>query len=180
MKSAVTEARGWVAAAARMLKGRGDVSIHFMGKRWRQGCVDSCERQPRRIEIMIDHATESRDSDRRSQEPSSSKRSAPRTSVLRVLSLLLSSALVTATVRAAASRSEPHSSRGRTSLPPSGEPMQERPKPPQAAFDACNGKAEGDACSVQLGERKISGTCQSAPGGEKALLCFPAGAPRSE
>lgn len=57
------------------------------------------------------------------------------------------------------------------------EPLQDRPKPPAAAFDACRSRAEGDACTVELGGQKISGTCRKLPGGEQDLVCFPAGPP---
>ena len=31
--------------------------------------------------------------------------------------------------------------------------------PPQEAFAACSGKAQGDSCSVKFGDRELSGTC---------------------
>lgn len=52
--------------------------------------------------------------------------------------------------------------------------------PPQAALDACQGKAAGDACSVALPDREIAGSCVAPP--EDAppadLFCVPADAPR--
>ncbi|HTQ08280.1 MAG TPA: hypothetical protein VMI54_30710 [Polyangiaceae bacterium] len=57
------------------------------------------------------------------------------------------------------------------------EPSQDRPKPPQAAFDACRDRSEGDACSVDFGGRTISGTCRKPPEGDADLICMPAGPP---
>jgi len=45
------------------------------------------------------------------------------------------------------------------------------PRPPQAAFDACSQKAEGDSCQVALPDRTVSGTCAATPDG--ALACRP-------
>lgn len=64
----------------------------------------------------------------------------------------------------------------RASSTDAAEPLQERPKPPQAAFDACRSHAEGDACSVDFGGRTISGTCRKPPDGGD-LICFPSGPP---
>ncbi len=44
-------------------------------------------------------------------------------------------------------------------------------RPPQAAFDACAGKNEGDACSVTFHEHTITGTCANTP--ESQLACRP-------
>jgi hypothetical protein len=57
------------------------------------------------------------------------------------------------------------------------EPLQQRPRPPQVAIDACRSQAEGDACSVEFRGQKISGTCRKAPGGEESLICMPEGPP---
>jgi hypothetical protein len=48
--------------------------------------------------------------------------------------------------------------------------------PPPEAFTACENKASGDACSVQLPDRTVSGTCD-APPGESRLACRPSGPP---
>jgi hypothetical protein len=56
-------------------------------------------------------------------------------------------------------------------------PRQERSKPPPAAFDACRSRREGDACTVEFGEQKLSGTCRRLPSGGDDLVCFPAGPP---
>ena len=42
---------------------------------------------------------------------------------------------------------------------------------PPAAFDACTGKAAGDACSVQFGNKQIEAKCSAAPDGR--LACHP-------
>jgi hypothetical protein len=42
---------------------------------------------------------------------------------------------------------------------------------PPAAFDACQGKAAGDACTVQFGTRQVDATCAAAPDGR--LACKP-------
>ena len=45
--------------------------------------------------------------------------------------------------------------------------------PPKEAFDACNNKQAGDACSVTFGDRTITGTCSKGPDGQGALACKP-------
>lgn len=50
------------------------------------------------------------------------------------------------------------------------------PTPPPEAFTACEGKARGDACTVQLRDRAINGVCD-APPGESRLACRPDGPP---
>ncbi len=45
-------------------------------------------------------------------------------------------------------------------------------RPPQAAFDACQSKASGDACQVALPDRTADGTCAATP--EGPLACRPA------
>ena len=75
------------------------------------------------------------------------------------------------TLPASPARTEPASS------PTTSEPLQDRPKPPQFAVDACKDLAEGDPCSVEFGGRKLSGTCRKM-GGEAELVCLPADAPR--
>jgi hypothetical protein len=84
---------------------------------------------------------------------------------------------VVATAAIAASARSDRRSSERTDRVAAAEPLQERPKPPQAAFDACRNRAEGDACTVELGDRKISGTCRKPPEGAQELICFPAGPP---
>lgn len=52
------------------------------------------------------------------------------------------------------------------------------PQLPQEAFTACEGKSEGDACSVTFREHTIEGTCATGPEGGK-LHCRPSGPPPS-
>jgi hypothetical protein len=42
---------------------------------------------------------------------------------------------------------------------------------PPAAFDACTGKAAGDPCTVQFGDKQIEAKCAAAPDGR--LACHP-------
>ena len=42
---------------------------------------------------------------------------------------------------------------------------------PPAAFDACQGKGVGDACTVTFGEKQIEAKCAAAPDGR--LACRP-------
>lgn len=56
------------------------------------------------------------------------------------------------------------------------EPLQERPRPPQAALDACSGKDEGDECTVEFRGQTLEGTCRQLPE-EDDLVCLPAGPP---
>ena len=44
-------------------------------------------------------------------------------------------------------------------------------QPPQAAFDACQQKKSGDACTVTFREHTISGQCQTTP--DDKLFCRP-------
>ncbi|GAB2887881.1 hypothetical protein ACCI51_01625 [Microbulbifer echini] len=46
-------------------------------------------------------------------------------------------------------------------------------KPPQEAFDACNGMSEGDACKVETPRGTMEGTCRKPPQQEQ-MLCVPA------
>jgi len=49
-------------------------------------------------------------------------------------------------------------------------------KPPQEAFDACDGLVSDDACAVTLPDgTSIDGSCRTTPDG--ALVCAPAGEP---
>lgn len=57
------------------------------------------------------------------------------------------------------------------------ERLQERPKPPQVALDACRNRAEGDACSVSFRGNTLAGTCRKLPGGDDGLVCLPEGPP---
>jgi hypothetical protein len=52
--------------------------------------------------------------------------------------------------------------------PPPGPPRE----PPPEAFTACDSKAEGDACTVSLGEHEIHGVCATERSG-KRLFCRP-------
>jgi hypothetical protein len=42
---------------------------------------------------------------------------------------------------------------------------------PPAAFEACTGKAAGDACTVQFGDKQIEAKCAAASDGR--LACHP-------
>jgi hypothetical protein len=46
------------------------------------------------------------------------------------------------------------------------------PQPPPEAFGACDGKARGDACSVQIHDHAMQGVCD-APPHESRLACRP-------
>lgn len=48
-----------------------------------------------------------------------------------------------------------------------------RREPPAEAFDACNGKKEGDSCTVKHGDREMAGKCGSPPKGatDQRLMC---------
>ena len=48
--------------------------------------------------------------------------------------------------------------------------------PPAEAYEACGGKAEGAACSVQMHDREMRGACGKEPNGQR-LACRPEGAP---
>ena len=50
------------------------------------------------------------------------------------------------------------------------------PAPPPEAFTACDGKARGDACTVQIHDHTMNGVCD-APPGESRLACRPSGPP---
>jgi hypothetical protein len=52
----------------------------------------------------------------------------------------------------------------------SGEHQGKRELPP-AAFDACQGKGVGDACTVTFGEKQIDAKCAASPDGR--LACRP-------
>jgi hypothetical protein len=52
----------------------------------------------------------------------------------------------------------------------SGEHKGKRELPP-AAFDACQGKGVGDACTVTFGEKQIEAKCAASPDGR--LACRP-------
>ncbi len=51
-----------------------------------------------------------------------------------------------------------------------------RPPLPPEAYAACDSKREGDACSVQIRDREIQGTCTSGDTTEK-LFCRPSEPP---
>jgi hypothetical protein len=48
--------------------------------------------------------------------------------------------------------------------------------PPPEAFTACENKARGDACTVQIHDRTVSGTYDSPPD-QSRLACRPNGPP---
>ena len=47
----------------------------------------------------------------------------------------------------------------------------QRPRPPQAAFDACQSKSAGDTCEVAMPDRTVGGKCAATPDG--TLACRP-------
>ncbi len=53
----------------------------------------------------------------------------------------------------------------------SGGPHHGKHQLPPAAFEACQGKGVGDACTVTFGERQIEAKCAAAPDGR--LACRP-------
>ncbi|MGZ3421614.1 MAG: hypothetical protein ACXWUG_28410 [Polyangiales bacterium] len=56
-------------------------------------------------------------------------------------------------------------------------PMSEKPPPPPPeAFIACEGKASGDACTVHVHDKDITGRCSSSPD-DSRLFCRPDGPP---
>jgi hypothetical protein len=55
--------------------------------------------------------------------------------------------------------------------PARAESQQGPRRPPQAALDACESKAAGDACQVALPDRTLTGTCAATP--EGTLVCRP-------
>ncbi|MDB4929677.1 MAG: hypothetical protein JWM10_2161 [Myxococcaceae bacterium] len=58
--------------------------------------------------------------------------------------------------------------------PPNGPPPGGmRRGPPQAAFDACANLSQGAACTVQVPDRTLQGTCETFP--DRGLACRPAG-----
>jgi hypothetical protein len=46
-------------------------------------------------------------------------------------------------------------------------------QPPKEAFEACSQRKAGDACSVTLGSRTITGVCANGPDGNGPLACKP-------
>jgi hypothetical protein len=113
--------------------------------------------------------------ERQARKPRGSRVKRARSWLGSAVAFCATSVVATAAI-AASARSDRRSSE-RAARVAAAEPLQERPKPPQAAFDACRNRAEGDACTVELGDRKISGTCRKPPDGEQGLICFPAGPP---
>ncbi|MFT3773352.1 MAG: hypothetical protein QM820_48855 [Minicystis sp.] len=76
-----------------------------------------------------------------------------------------------------------HTLQGTCDAPPNESRLACRPNhpppphgPPPEAFTACDGKAKGDACSVQIHDHTLQGTCD-APPNESRLACRPNGPP---
>jgi hypothetical protein len=94
---------------------------------------------------------------------------------LRVRSSLATFAIAFA-LAGAACKSEKSDDTSSTEAVSSGEPGQGGGKHkhalPQAAFDACTGKAAGDACTAQFGDKQIDATCSAISDGR--LACRPA------
>ena len=72
---------------------------------------------------------------------------------------------------------------GRTALaddgPPTAVPLQQGGgcppgphNPPPEAFEACRGRNQGDACTVNTPHGTLTGTCETFPG--QGLVCRPA------
>jgi hypothetical protein len=55
-----------------------------------------------------------------------------------------------------------------------------RREPPPEAIEACAQRAEGDACTVELPDRTVDGTCRARPDGEGPLACMPDRPPPGE
>jgi hypothetical protein len=53
-------------------------------------------------------------------------------------------------------------------------------RPPQEAFDACEGKAKNAECTVNFHGRTVTGKCRTAPDDQGPLACFPPMAPPPE
>lgn len=50
---------------------------------------------------------------------------------------------------------------------------QRRRGPPEEAFEACNGKSEGDACAFSDRRENVEGVCEIPRRGEDGLICSP-------
>lgn len=55
------------------------------------------------------------------------------------------------------------------------QPRPDGMRPPQEAFDACNGRQAGDACAVSFHGNTIQGSCRAAD--DNRLFCLPSGPP---
>jgi hypothetical protein len=95
-------------------------------------------------------------------------------SARRIPTSLALAALLAALVSVACNKSEKsddsaQAAEGVSSAEPGGEGKKH--ELPPAAFDACTGKAAGDACTVQFGDKQIEAQCAAAPDGR--LACHP-------
>lgn len=54
-------------------------------------------------------------------------------------------------------------------MPEGGRPM----GPPPEALEACADLEVGDACTVELHDRSITGTCREGRGDDEGLVCMP-------
>ena len=59
--------------------------------------------------------------------------------------------------------------------PPRGAPPPPPPPLPNEAYAACDGKSDGDACTVGFRGNKLDGTCAAA--NDKRLFCRPPNLP---
>ncbi|MBE7469744.1 MAG: serine/threonine protein kinase [Anaerolineales bacterium] len=60
---------------------------------------------------------------------------------------------------------------------PASQPASDQPPlPPPQALEACRGAATGAACTANLPQGAVTGTCQTPPG-QQQLACIPAGGP---
>ncbi len=57
------------------------------------------------------------------------------------------------------------------SAAPDGSGRHAKRELPPAAFDACQGKSAGDACTAQFGSHQLTSQCAAAPDGR--LACIP-------
>jgi hypothetical protein len=84
-----------------------------------------------------------------------------------VAAFVVSNLAIVASAAAAAPALHEETGRGQRPGPP-------RPPPP-AAFDACQSKAAGDACTVSFHDKTHAGTCITPPpdAGDTRLFCKP-------
>lgn len=54
-----------------------------------------------------------------------------------------------------------------------GSAFADPPSPPPEAFTACANAKSGDACTVQLRDRSVDGTCKESRSDSSKLFCLP-------
>ena len=78
-----------------------------------------------------------------------------------------------------------HEISGVCEAPPEGDalacrpnhPPGRRPGPPPGSAEACDGKAEGADCAVDMPDHTMEGVCRLDPHGGEELFCLPDGPP---